>query len=150
MGRQLESFIVQQKTFVILYAEDDENDILFCQHFCKDTRLNLDTRFVRSGDDAMRWLRGDGIYSDRQAYPFPDVLVTDLKMPGANGFDLIGWLRSYSQFNHLPVVVHTGSSLEVDRRKAMELGATAFVTKSERCQSMMNCLRQVLLPNPPQ
>lgn len=82
-----------------------------------------------SGDDAIMDLAGEGIYADRAIYPFPDLVVLDLKMPGQNGFDVLAWIREH----RLPVltVVYSDSDEPEDIERALALGAFDYQRKAE-------------------
>jgi CheY-like chemotaxis protein len=59
----------------------------------------------------------------------PHVLVTDLKMPRCNGFELVAKLRADERFKILPIYVFSASDLSVDRRAAQRLGVDGYITK---------------------
>ncbi|MCX8087762.1 MAG: response regulator [Meiothermus ruber] len=61
-----------------------------------------------------------------QSRPEIRLLVTDLVMPGMNGFDLI---RQVRQTSSLPILVLTASGEEQFEIEARQLGADAFLTK---------------------
>ncbi|MGZ4973099.1 MAG: hypothetical protein ACXWDN_10090 [Limisphaerales bacterium] len=74
---------------VLLYVEDDDND---CRMFLRAARklsARQDVRIVRDGQHAMEWLSGTGVFAERIAYPLPDLVLVDLRMPRVNGFDLV-------------------------------------------------------------
>jgi CheY-like chemotaxis protein len=50
-------------------------------------------------------------------------------MPLVDGFEVLEWIRAQPAFRDLPVVVFTESNYEVHIRRALQLGATAFITK---------------------
>jgi DNA-binding NtrC family response regulator len=56
-----------------------------------------------------------------------DIIITDLRMPGMNGFDLLSELRSIDQ--NVPVLVMTGYSSVENAIEAMKRGATDFIKK---------------------
>jgi CheY-like chemotaxis protein len=114
---------------VILLVEDEENDILFVRHATEKSNANHTLNAVHDGKEAIRYLRGEGLYADRQKFPSPNVVLTDLKMPGMNGFDLLKWLRSHPECSVIPVIVYSTSRLEADVREAYRLGANSFIYK---------------------
>jgi CheY-like chemotaxis protein len=69
------------------------------------------------------------IYSDREKYPWPVLLLLDLKMPGLDGFDVLVWWRKQAPAEPLPIVVFSSSNRDSDIQKAMELGADAYCSK---------------------
>ncbi len=56
-----------------------------------------------------------------------DIVITDLKMPGMNGFELLSELRSID--NEIPVLVMTGYSSVENAVEAMKRGASDFIKK---------------------
>jgi len=56
----------------------------------------------------------------------PEVVLTDLAMPRADGFELIAALRRFSQ---TPIVVLSVRGADADKIRALDLGADDFVTK---------------------
>lgn len=59
----------------------------------------------------------------------PDILLLDLIMPGKSGMDILYEIRNHGRISRLPVVVLTASSDAQDKLKALELGATDFLSK---------------------
>ena len=43
---------------------------------------------INGGREAIAYMMGEGKYADRRVYAYPTFITTDLKMPGADGFDL--------------------------------------------------------------
>jgi CheY-like chemotaxis protein len=113
----------------ILFAEDSENDVMLIQRGFEMARFPVDLRFVENGALAVEYLSGKNQYSDRDKFPIPSVLLTDLQMPRMGGFELLTWLRSQKQWRKLPVIVVTGSDQAADAQRAMNLGANAYVVK---------------------
>src|SRR5262245_15210585 len=56
-----------------------------------------------------------------------DIVLTDLRMPGANGFDILEAVRKTSP--HTPVIVMSGSAEVNDAVRAMRSGARDFLIK---------------------
>jgi signal transduction histidine kinase/CheY-like chemotaxis protein len=62
----------------------------------------------------------------------PDVIVTDLSMPGGTGFDTLAAIRNFERMNQLdevPIIVVTGSKGAAIRQQAIDAGATTVLTK---------------------
>jgi predicted signal transduction protein with EAL and GGDEF domain len=59
----------------------------------------------------------------------PDVLLLDVVMPGLSGFDILKKLRVDPEFEHLPVIILTSSSDAETKLRALDLGATDFLSK---------------------
>ncbi|ASJ75283.1 putative bifunctional diguanylate cyclase/phosphodiesterase [Granulosicoccus antarcticus] len=59
----------------------------------------------------------------------PDILLLDVLMPEVSGFDILQALRQEDEFSHLPVIILTSSSDAATKLKALDLGATDFLSK---------------------
>ena len=71
----------------------------------------------------------------------PDVLLTDLAMPAADGFALISAVR---RFSRTPIVVLSVRGADVDKIRALDLGADDFVTKPFSVPELLARLRAQL------
>ena len=94
---------------------------------------------VGNGAEAIAYVEGAGKFSDRSAYPLPNVLLLDLKMPVTDGFTFLRWRRNSLPAKAVPTIVFSSSSLADDIRLAYELGANSYVLKPtapERLQEM--------------
>jgi CheY-like chemotaxis protein len=117
------------KKLVILVAEDDPNDLELLRHVASDHGVEVDFQPAHDGEQVIDYLRGEGEFRDRTQHPIPDIVVLDLKMPRANGFEVLQWLRQQPGLARLPVVVLSGSGLESDIEEAYRLGANTYFTK---------------------
>jgi CheY-like chemotaxis protein len=74
---------------------------------------------VYSGHQALDAARGDSF----------DVVVSDIGMPGMNGYELAERLRLFEQYHATPMIAVTGFSMYDDRDRALAAGFNAFLTK---------------------
>ena len=129
---------------IILLAEDDPNDATLMEMAFRKNGLRLPVHVCTNGEDAMNYLKGVGRYSDRSQYPFPRVLITDLKMPRVSGFDLLKWLREHPECNLIPKIVFSSSRQEQDVTLAYQLGANCYFTKPRTFDELRNMVRLAL------
>jgi len=61
--------------------------------------------------------------------PGIDLVLLDLMMPNLSGLDVLARIRSNERLKHLPCIILTAAGQEAQHQKAMELGATEFLTK---------------------
>lgn len=85
---------------------------------------------VGDGEEAMNYLSRQGQFADHERFPFPHLVLLDLKMPRISGFDLLSWIRDRTELRRLPVVVLTSSRNKADVNKAYDFGANCYVAKS--------------------
>ena len=58
-----------------------------------------------------------------------DLVLLDLMMPNLSGLDVLARIRADDRLKHLPCIILTAAGQETQHQKAMELGATEFLTK---------------------
>lgn len=126
---------------VVLYAENDENDALL-MHVCwKRAALGAELRVVDDGPTAMKYLAGEGPYADREAHPFPTLVLLDLSMPGCTGLEVLAWVREQPRFASLPVIILSLSNQVRDKTDALRLGANDYVVKPTGLSGFVDTLR---------
>ena len=129
---------------VILVADDRDDDRLLIQRAFSKAGVVNPMMFVHDGEEAIAYLKGEGKYSRRDEFPLPSLLLLDLKMPKADGFDVLTWIRGQKELSALRIVVLTGSDEMRDVNKAYELGANSFLVKPlsfERFTEISNAIR---------
>ena len=116
--------------FTVLFVEDDLNDIFLVQRAFKLARIDHPPQVVTDGQEAINYLRGDGKYADRAAYPLPSLVVMDIRMPLKTGFEVLEWVkRQEGPLRRIPIVIVSGSDNPADINRAYELGANAYMVK---------------------
>lgn len=58
-----------------------------------------------------------------------DLVISDVEMPGLNGFELTAALRSMDEYRNTPVIIVSSLSKDEHKRKAIEAGAQAYIVK---------------------
>ena len=132
------------KHLVMLVAEDDPNDVTLLRHALKRNDIPARAEIVPDGDQVIKYLRGEGKYADRRAYPLPDLLLLDLKMPLVNGVEVLEWLRGQSEFAHVPVVMLSGSGLQADIEEDYRRGVRTYFTKPHSVAELGDLLRLIV------
>lgn len=74
----------------------------------------------------------------------PKVLVLDVMLPKKSGFEVLKYLRSQPDTQHLPILILTAKGQLQDRRVAEELGANGFVTKPYSNSEVVEAVRQLM------
>ncbi len=130
------------KNQFILLAEDDPNDVLLIQRAFQKAGMKDILKVVRDGEQAIDYLSGRGLYANRGRFPFPYLLLLDLKMPATDGFEVLQWLRGQPDMRRLLVVVLTSSNLQADVDRAYELGANSYLVKPVEFDEMVNLIQR--------
>jgi len=93
---------------------------------------NLQVQFATNGEDALAQL----------AINPPDVVVTDLVMPGMSGLELVTQIADRSP--SIPVILMTGKGSEEVAVQALKAGAASYVPKGALHQLLLSTVQDVL------
>lgn len=74
----------------------------------------------------------------------PSVVLTDINMPLMDGLKLISHLRQDAGNARIPIVVITTEAAEVDRTRAMNLGASAYLIKPVQAKVVIDTVKGLL------
>jgi CheY-like chemotaxis protein len=113
----------------ILMADDDGEDCVLLGDALRATGRPYDLRFVRNGEELFDYLHHRGEYVDGRNAPLPDLILLDLRMPGKNGRETLGELKSQPQWRQIPVIVLTTSTADDDVKSCYDMRANAYVAK---------------------
>jgi CheY-like chemotaxis protein len=125
----------------ILIIDDDPNDVLLLRKALVRAGVHDPVQVVADGYEAIQYLAGEGEYGNRERYPFPSVVFTDLKMPRMNGFEVLHWLRKHPDCSVIPVMVLSASKQDEDVKKAYQLGANAYLAKPSTLKELEEIVR---------
>jgi DNA-binding response OmpR family regulator len=74
----------------------------------------------------------------------PDLVILDLMLPDADGFEICKHLRSNKAFSSIPIIMLTAKSDEIDRVLGLELGADDYITKPFSVNELVARVKAVL------
>jgi len=116
---------------VLLLIEDNKD-------LCQMLKMQMDNLFnIYTANDGL-----DGI---KKVYLYhPDIVVTDLMMPGLDGIELLKRIRKDFEISHIPVIVLTAKNSDEDKVSAIKLGANAYITKPFSRDYLVACINQQL------
>jgi two-component system, chemotaxis family, chemotaxis protein CheY len=73
-----------------------------------------------------------------------DMILADINMPVMDGLKLVGLIRTDPAYKDLPVIIITTEGAEEDKKKAMAIGANAYLTKPIQTQELMKLISQYI------
>jgi CheY-like chemotaxis protein len=73
----------------------------------------------------------------------PDVVISDVRMPVMDGFELCAAIRSDPSLRHIPVVLLTMLGDDASRLRGELVGASAFLTKPVSPERLRDAVRTV-------
>ncbi|HYM34450.1 MAG TPA: ATP-binding protein, partial [Steroidobacteraceae bacterium] len=115
----------------ILYVDDDESVVLLVTRALNSLGYNV-TGFT----DSLQAVQA--IEKKQTAF---DVVVTDLSMPGPNGFDIAAAVKRTHA--HVPVILTSGFVREEDRARAITLGIEHVILKPNTIDELVHILDQL-------
>lgn len=120
---------MQKLVFVV---EDDENirEIIRCA-------LESCGLAVRGFEDAVEMF--GAIVKDT-----PDLILLDLMLPKMDGLDALKRLKADVRYSHIPVLILTAKSSEIDKVTGLDLGADDYITKPFGVLELMARVRATL------
>ena len=117
------------KQVPILLVEDDTGSVFFFQHVAEKIGMTNPLHVATDGQEALNYLEGIGEFADRHKFPLPGLVLLDLKLPRASGFDVLRRIRASANLRKLIVIMLTASASDNDVQEAYALGANAYLVK---------------------
>ncbi len=74
----------------------------------------------------------------------PDLVLLDVLLPDANGFDILNRIRASSSLRNLPVLMLSSLGSLEDIMKGLKLGANGYLTKPAKSKALMNAIEEVI------
>jgi len=118
----------------------DDSPVVLTQ-LTDDLSPEFDVVTADSGEEAVEWLSEpvkNGICFSNQF----DLVITDLLMPGMDGFELADFIRKRNKVNKFtPVILLTTE--KIDKQEARKRGCAAYFSKSDK-QRLLNMVRMLM------
>jgi CheY-like chemotaxis protein len=128
---------------VWLLVEDDDNDFILLKRAILRAGLPVQLQWVRDGAEAKEYLLAEDRFQDRAAFPLPNIVLSDLKMPRCSGLELVQWVRQQPQLRTLPFIVFSASDQPADVGHAYQDGANWYLAKPSTFDDLVEMLRRL-------
>jgi CheY-like chemotaxis protein len=122
----------------VMVIDDNPADIELIQLGFEANALDVRLDQARDGVEAQEKLRALAAVGD-----CPQLIVLDLNMPRANGFEVLQFLERNGLCAGTTTVVMTTSNANSDRERCRALGVKQFLTKPPRFDDLLAMLRQL-------
>jgi len=103
----------------VLVVDDSRTAIMLLQSVLD--KMGFTNTAVMSADKALEYLEKN--------YARVDLVISDIEMPGMDGFTFTRTLREHSNYKDLKVILHSSMSNPSNQQKAEQSGADRFVAK---------------------
>ena len=81
---------------------------------------DYDVQWLPDGLQGVKWL---------QAGNTPDLIISDIRMPGMRGDDFLEWIKQNELFRHIPVIMLSSEDSTSERIRLLEIGAVDYIVK---------------------
>ena len=115
----------------ILIVEDTPSEMELISHYLQESGYSVIGTI--SAKDAL----------DRAIEQQPDVIITDVVMPGMSGFELCRSLRRHPATEKVPIIICTSKSQQIDRLWGMKQGADVYLTKPFTREQLVRAVKAV-------
>ena len=140
----------------ILLVEDNPSDADLTRRALSKGHISNDLVVAEDGQDALDYLRGEGVYFGRAVSETPSVILLDLKLPKVSGLDVLRVVRADARLRRIPVVILTSSKEEEDVSAGYDLSVNSYVRKPVDFKEFQAAIANLGLywlilnePNPP-
>ena len=117
------------KEVEILLVEDNMADAELTMRALNKAHIANNILHLKDGAEALDYLFGKGIYSERDLTQLPKVILLDIKMPKVDGIEVLRQLKACEHTKLIPVVIMTSSNEEQDILSSYQLGVNSYVVK---------------------
>ena len=115
----------------ILIIEDDEETRLYLEDMLSPSYKIMT---ARDGDSGLQ----------RALTELPDLVLSDIVMPGMNGLQIVKRIKNNPNTTHIPVIILTSNTGMSDRIEGLELGADAYIVKPFDMDELLTTIDNIL------
>ncbi len=101
----------------VLVVDDEPNIVLSLEFLLK--QAGYEVRIARSGEEAVKAV----------AVQAPELIILDVMLPTLDGFHVCETIRADPKLRAVRILMLTAKSRDVEREKALALGADDYITK---------------------
>lgn len=127
----------------ILLLEDDQVDVMTVQRALKVNKIINPLYVVQNGEEALKFLRHQGAFSDPVKAPRPGIILLDLNMPVMNGIEFLKVVKADQDLKRIPVVVLTTSKADEDRVESFNLSVAGYIIKPVEFEKFVEAMRTI-------
>jgi DNA-binding response OmpR family regulator len=119
----------------VLVVDDEPNIVLSLEFLLK--QAGYDVRVARNGEEALKAV----------AERAPDLILLDVMTPILDGYHVCETIRADPKLRHVRILMLTAKSRDVEREKALALGADEYITKPFSTRELVQRVRDALGPS---
>lgn len=128
------------KEIHILLVEDNEGDIVLTREALDEGRIKNSVSVVRDGWEAIQYLEKNEGYEDAIE---PNLILLDINLPKMNGHKVLQHIKNHEELKHIPVIMLTTSSDDVDIIKSYKNHSNCYITKPVDINSFIDVISTI-------
>lgn len=109
----------------------------------------LELHIKNLGYEAVTTTSGEAAIQALEAHPDIELVITDIMMPGMDGFALIRTINEHQQWRRLPIIVATALSDVLNAKQVVQLGVQHYLVKPVDKAQLMRTIRAALAEREP-
>jgi len=106
--------------------------------------LSTASILTKSGYEVAKAASGDEALGKLKSGLKPDLMITDLNMPGMNGIELIKAVRQMPAYRFMPILFLTTESQSAKRAEAKAAGASGWLVKPATADELLSTIKLVV------
>ena len=114
---------------LILLVEDNLDHAELIKRALEDHRIANRVQHITDGQTAIDYLTGSGVFSTPASCPRPHMVLLDLRIPRADGIEVLKVIKDSERLKSIPVVILTTSDAEKDKLRAYNHFANSYLVK---------------------
>lgn len=115
----------------LLIIEDNDDVVYYLESFlCKEYRISRASNGIEGIQKALEII--------------PDIIISDVMMPGMDGFEVCDNLKSNEITSHIPIIILTAKASREDRLSGLQKGADAYLMKPFNSEELQVRLKKLI------
>jgi len=131
------------KLLDVILVDDCDDDCGLFVIAADKAGVNMRLQIVTSGQEAIEYLEGRGVYADRARHPVPKLVVLDFDTRLNGGFDFLNWRRVSAFYSSLPVLILSEFAYTDTMETNSALGAGHFMAKPLELEGWETVVRRI-------
>jgi two-component system response regulator len=127
----------------VLLVEDNPTDLELALLAFDRGGFGNPVDVVRDGAEALEYLYREGRYVDRTPADEPRLILLDVKLPLVDGPEVLRRIKTDRRTRHLPVVMLTTSTEDIDLRRCYEYGANSYIVKPVDMEQFFRAVQDI-------
>ena len=132
---------IENKTCPVLIIEDSDEDFEAFRRGWRKSGAKNPLYRCDNGDEALDFLFHHGEYANQNTIPRPCLILLDLNLPGTDGREILGEIKTNADLKSIPVIVFTTSANPKDLEICYQKGANSYIVKPIDMKKLMNTVK---------